>query len=80
MYFDDKYIWQWHSLAHYLFLWSHAFPKTVNIFGHQVCSRNEPSRRTVGTSDGDGEEILKLRGRTRIPVAFKDVEGNFVSP
>jgi len=37
-----------------------CFPKDVNIFGHQDCSRNEPSRRTVGTSDGNGEEILKL--------------------
>jgi len=55
-------------------------PKTVNIFGHQVCCRNEPSRRTVGTSDGNREEILKLRGRTRIPVAFKDVGEHFVSP
>jgi hypothetical protein len=27
-----------------------------------------------------GEEFLKLRGRTRIPVAFKNIWQHFVSP
>ena len=57
-YFDEKFIWEWHSLAHYQFLWSHVFPKDVNIFGQKDCSRNECNRRTVGKSDEHRKEIL----------------------